>query len=181
MGRKSSIKTLPPKVQAAVVQALEAHATIDEIVAKLDELGHSRSRSAVGRYAKDYAEMAKHQRDIRVVAEAFASEFGSADNAEGKFMVQMLTSIGARMILPMATDQDQEFSSLDFQRLAKATKDLLSSAKLDAERDAKIREEAAKEARERAAEVVERVARTGERGFSRDTVDAIKREILRVG
>ena len=148
MGRKSSIKTLPPQVQAAVVQALENSATIDDIVAKLAELGHTRSRSAVGRYAKDYAEVAKHQRDIRVVAEAFASEFGSADNAEGKFMVQMLTSIGARMILPMATGDGEELDSLDFQRLAKATKDLLSSAKLDAERDARLRDEAKREAQE---------------------------------
>ncbi|MFY9350074.1 MAG: phage protein Gp27 family protein [Sphingobium sp.] len=148
MGRKSSIKSLPPQVQAAVVQALDGGATIDDIVERLAALGHDRSRSAVGRYAKQYGELAKRQRDMRVVAEAFASEFGSTDNAEGKLMVQMLTSIGARMILPMAAEEEPEIDAKEFHFLAKATKELLSSAKLDAERDARVREEAKKEAKE---------------------------------
>lgn len=175
------MKTLPPAVQAAVIKAMETGATIDAIVDQLAAMGHERSRSAVGRYSKEYAEMAAQQRDMRAAAEAFAGEFGGSDNAEGKLLVQMLTSIGARMIMTAATDKDAQPDALEFSRLAKATKDLIGAAKTDSERDAKIREEAAKDAREKAAEVVERVARTGERGFSRDTVDAIKREILRVG
>lgn len=148
MARKSSINTLPAKVQAAVVQALEGGATIDDIVDQLGSFGHKRSRSAVGRYAKQYGELAKRQRDIRVMAEAFASEFGSNENAEGKLMVQVLTSVGARMILPLAGEDDPEIDTLEFQRMAKATKDLLSSANIDADRDAKLREQAKKEAQE---------------------------------
>ena len=146
MGRKSTLKALPKEVQAAVVQALEAGATIDAVTQKLAELGHQRSRSAVGRYAKEYADMATRQRDIRVVAQAFASDFGDAENAEGKLMVQLLTSIGARMILPMAAGEEVDLDGKEFHFLAKATKELLSAAKIDAERDAKVRAEGRREA-----------------------------------
>jgi len=176
MGRKSSLKTLPSDVQAAVLQAMEAGATIDDIVARLAELGHQRSRSAVGRYAKQYSELASRQRDVRSVAEAFASEFGGTDNAEGKLMVHMLTSIGTRMVLPMASEEDPDVSAKDFHLLAKATKELLSSAKIDAERDARIREEAAKEARRKAAVDAEDAARAA--GASEATIDRIKRKLL---
>lgn len=144
MGRKSSIKTLPKEVQAAVVGALEAGATIDGIVDHLNDLGHPRSRSAVGRYAKEYAGLAERHRDIRVVAEAFAKDFGGAENAEGKLMVQMLTSVGARMILPMASGDAEDLAPKDFHFMAKATKELQSAAKIDSERDAKLREEGRK-------------------------------------
>ena len=36
----------------------------------------------MGRYAREYAELASKQRDIRVVAEAFAKDFGGTENAE---------------------------------------------------------------------------------------------------
>lgn len=146
MGRKSSIKTLPKEVQAAVVSALEGGATIDGLVEHLGQLGHPRSRSAVGRYAREYADLAERQRDIRVVAQAFAKDFGGTENAEGKLMVQMLTSIGARMILPMAAGDGEDLEPKDFHFMAKATKELQSAAKIDAERDAKIRDEGRKQA-----------------------------------
>lgn len=146
MGRKSSIKTLPKEVQAAVVSALEGGATIDDLVEHLSHLGHPRSRSAVGRYAREYADLAERQRDIRVVAEAFAKDFGGAQNAEGKLMVQMLTSIGARMILPMAAGNAENLDPKNFHFMAKATKELQSAAKIDSERDAKIRDEGRKQA-----------------------------------
>lgn len=149
MARKSSMKSLPSNVQAAVIKAMEQGATIDDIVERLDALGHQRSRSAVGRYAQEYSKMAAHQRDMRSAAEAFAGEFGGADNGEGKLLVQMLTSFGARMIMTrVAGDEDEGLDSLEFSRLAKATKDLIGAAKTDAERDARIREEAKREAQD---------------------------------
>lgn len=146
MGRKSSIKTLPKEVQAAVISALEGGATIDGIVERLDGMGHPRSRSAVGRFAKEYSGLAERHRDIRVVAESFAKDFGGAQNAEGKLMVQMLTSIGARMILPIAAGEGEDLDPKSFHFLAKATKELQSAAKIDAERDARVREEGRKQA-----------------------------------
>lgn len=176
VGRKSSIKTLPVPVQEAVVRALEGGATIDAIVDQLANLGHDRSRSAVGRYAKEYAELATRHRDIRVVAQAFAKDFGGAENAEGKLMVQLLTSIGARMIMPLAGEEEPDLSGKEFHFLAKATKELLSAAKVDAERDAKIREEASRAARQKAADDAETAARSA--GASAETIERVKASIL---
>lgn len=172
MARKSSIKTLPSPVQAAVVQALEGGATIDQIVERLGDLGHPRSRSAVGRYAKEYADLAARQRDIRVVAQAFADDFGGAENAEGKLMVQMLTSIGARMILPIASGEEEQPDAGEFHALAKATRELMSAAKLDADRDAKVREQTKRDA----ADAAEKAARKS--GASADTINLVKSAIL---
>lgn len=176
MARKSTLKTLPKPVQAAVIEALERGATIDAIVEQLQSTGHPRSRSAVGRYAKEYADLAERQRDIRVVAQAFAKDFGGAENAEGKLMVQMLTSIGARMILPIAAGEEVDPDAKEFHFLAKATKELLSAAKIDADRDAKIREEAARAARQQAAEDAESEARAA--GASEATIERVKAKIL---
>ena len=177
MARKSSIKTLPPAVQAAVIKAMETGATIDAIVTQLDAMGHQRSRSAVGRYAKEYGELAARQRDMRSAAEAFAGEFGDSDNAEGKLLVQMLTSMGARMVMARATGADEEEpDALEFSRLAKATKDLIGAAKTDSERDAKIREEVRKEERQRASDDAVSAARAA--GASDATMDAIKKKLL---
>lgn len=172
MGRKSTLKTLPPAVQAAVVQALEAGSTIDAIVDQLQQLGHARSRSAVGRYAKNYQDLADRHRDIRVVAQAFADDFGGTENAEGKLMVQMLTSIGARMILPMAGDEEADLDPKDFHFLAKATKELLSAAKLDAERDAKVRDAAMREAADVAVTALRKA------GASAESIDTVKFDLL---
>ena len=103
-------------------------------------------------------------------------EFGGSDNAEGKLLVQMLTSIGARMIMKSATDEEAQPDALEFSRLAKATKDLIGAAKTDSERDAKIREEAAKEARRQAAEAAEDEARSA--GASEATIMRVKSRIL---
>ncbi len=171
------MKTLPPGIQAAVMQAMEGGATIDDIVTQLDSMGHKRSRSAVGRYAQEYGKMAERQRDMRSAAEAFAGEFGGADNVEGKLLVQMLTSMGARMVMAKANGgEDEEPDALEFSRLAKATKDLIGAAKTDSERDARIREEAAKEARRVAADDAVSAARAA--GASDATMDAIKTKLL---
>lgn len=172
MARKSSLTALPPQVQGAVLKALESGATIDAIVERLNDLGHPRSRSAVGRYAKSYQELAKRQADIRVVAEAFGKDFGGAENAEGKLMVQMLTSIGARMILPMAAEDDPDLDSKQFLELARGTKELINAAKLDADRDEKVRDLAKREAAEAAEKTLRKTGATAE------TINKVKAEIL---
>lgn len=172
MGRKSSLDTLPPKVQAAVLKAMQSGATIDDLVEHLAKMGHPRSRSAVGRYAQHYNKLTERQSDIRVMAEAFGKEFGGAENAEGKLMMQMLTSIGVRLIMPMAAEDEPDLDAKEFNFLAKATKELLLAAKADAERDAKIREATKREAAE-AAETAMRAT-----GASADTINTVKAQIL---
>jgi hypothetical protein len=176
MGGRSSIKTLPQPVLDAVHAAIKAGSTIDEIVALLGEAGQERSRAAVGRYTKDYREMASHQRDLSSVARSFAGEFGDADNAQQKLLIQLFTSIMTRAVMPIASGEEVDLDGLELSRFARSIKDITGAAKIDTDREAKIREEERKSARAEAAKDAERAARGA--GATPETLAAIKRELL---
>ncbi len=176
MGRKSTLETLPQSVRAAIARARENGATYDDIRDQLDAMGHPVSRSAIGRWGKNYSEIAKRHRDMRAVAEVFAKDFGDGDNAEGKLLLQTLTSIGARMVMPIAQGDEIEMTPRDFLTMSKATQNLFASAKSDTDRDAKLRAESAREAREKAADDAVTAARAA--GASEETVALVKARIL---
>lgn len=179
MGR-SSIDALPDSIRREVDEAVKRGATIDEIVAAVRGMGGSVSRSAVGRYTKDFAEIARRQRDMTSVAQAFGAEFGGADDMQGRLMVQLLTSVVTRQIIPHASGEAaEELDLLALSRLAKAVKDTMGASKLDIEREAKIREEEGKRARQAAAEAADAEGRAA--GASEETIDRIKRRILGIG
>lgn len=177
MPQRSSIDDLPDDVRHAVHAAIERKVSIDDIVALIRGMGADASRSAVGRYTKGFAELAKQQRDMRSVAEAFGKEFGSADDHQGRMMIQLLTSVTTRALLPhMTGEAEEELSTLELSRLAKAVKDATGAAKIDIEREAKIREEEARRARERAANDAETAGRAA--GASEETLRAVRMGIL---
>lgn len=176
MGGRSSIETLPQPLLDAVHGAIKEGMTIDEIVSMLSEKGAERSRSAVGRYTQSYREMAARQRDMTSVATAFATEFGDADNAQQKLLIQLFTSILTQAVLPMASGEDTEIDPKDAHFLARAIKDVVSAAKTDTDREAKVRDEERKKARAEAAKVAEQAARGT--GATPETIAAIKEQLL---
>lgn len=180
MARKSAIDALDPAIRSAVLHAIDAGATIDDIVDLVRDMGGAVSRSSVGRYTKNFAELAKQQRDMRSVAEAFGREFGSADDHQSRMMTQLITSLVTRTLIPLATaDQDDEeggMSGLELSRLAKAAKDAISASKIDIERESRIRDEEAKRTRLAAATDAETAARAA--GASEDTLRAVRMGIL---
>ena len=141
MGRKSSIDRLDPAVRESVDRALARGATLDQVVEILDGLGADVSRSAVGRYSQRYRDMAEQQRNVMAVAKAFGEDFGAADNAAGKMLIQLINSIAIRAMVPLASGDDVDINPQDIHFLARSAKDLLSAAKIDADRDEKIRVE----------------------------------------
>lgn len=177
---RSSIDDLPPAIRSAVLAAIDRGETIDAIVSLIGGMGGTASRSAVGRYTKNFAELAKQQRDMRTVAEAFGREFGSADDHQGRMMTQLITSLVTRTLIPLATaDADDEEAALDgleLSRLAKAAKDAISASKIDIEREARIREEARIRAREEAARDAEEAGRAA--GANDETLRRIRAGIL---
>lgn len=176
MAGRSSIERLDPRIRVEVDRAIKRGLTVDEITQHLERLGADISRSAVGRYSKRYRELADRQRDLAAVAKAFGSEFGDTDNEQGKLLVQLITSVAARAALPLATDEDVEIDGKELHFLARATKDIISAAKIDTERDEKIREAAAKKAKAEAARDAEQAARDA--GASEATIDMVKKRIL---
>lgn len=180
MARKSAIDALDPAIRSAVLHAIDDGATIDDIVELVREMGGAVSRSSVGRYTKNFADLAKQQRDMRSVAEAFGREFGSADDHQARMMTQLITSLVTRTLIPLATAEDDGeeggMSGLELSRLAKAAKDAVSASKIDVEREAKIRDEEAKRTREQAAAVADAEGRAA--GASDETIRRIRARIL---
>ncbi|WP_343526917.1 phage protein Gp27 family protein [Sphingomonas sp.] len=187
MAGRSSLKSLPPAILDAVHDAIGRGQTIDDICALLRDLGTERSRSAVGRYAKDFAELAKQQRRLQTISQAFGKEFGQSDDHQVRMMNQLMTSVMMRAIIPIASaeedavgDGDEEGGgapdTLALSRLAKAVKDVTSSSKIDIEREAKIREEEARRTRERAVQDATQAGRSA--GASEETLEAIRAGIL---
>lgn len=188
MAGRSSLKSLPPQVLDAVHDAIGRGETLDDICALLRDLGTERSRSAVGRYAQGFNELAKQQRRIQSIAKAFGSEFGTSDDNQVRVMNQLMTSVVTRALIPIASAEDDAIGGTDdeeggsgpdtlaLSRLAKAVKDVTSSSKIDIEREAKIREEEARRTREKAAADATAAGRAA--GASEETLSAIRTRIL---
>ena len=103
--------------------------------------------------------------------------FGSADDMQGRMMIQLMTSITTRMLMPhMTGEAEEELSSLELSRLAKAVKDAAGAAKIDIEREARIRDETAKRTREAAATAADAAGRAA--GASPETMAAVRAGIL---
>lgn len=75
--RASSIRRLDPRIVSEINGLFERGRTLNEILAKLRELGVSDvSRSALGRYKQSYDEVIASVRESRQVAEVLVKEFG---------------------------------------------------------------------------------------------------------
>jgi predicted transcriptional regulator len=142
VGRKSTIAA-NPVIRKAVDEAIHRGCTIQAITDMLDAMGSEISRSAVGRYASKYQGMAARQRDIRAAADAFASEFGNAEDNQTRLMVQAVTTLITERIIGT---REGEGSNLDLRLLAAAAKDTMGAAKIDSDLRRAIRKETFAEA-----------------------------------
>lgn len=176
MAAQSSIKRLPPEIRAAADAAIGRGASVDQIKAAIEALGGEVSRSAVGRYAQEYREIAARQRDMKSVAGAFAAEFGDADSLEGRLLIQMATTIATRIAMDHANNDDPDLDMKELMNFARAVKDITSASKIDVDREAKIRADGFVKARQQAAEEAEAEGKAA--GASAETIDRIKRRIL---
>lgn len=176
MGQRSSIDELPPEIRDAALRAIAEGRTCDEIVARIRELGGDASRSAVGRYKKSYAEIAKQQRDLQAVSRAFAADFGEEGDAQGRLLLQLITSVATRAILPIAEGEEVELNGEDLHFYARAIKDITSAAKTNTDREAKVEARAAEKAKREAAANAETAARAS--GASPETVRKVRAAIL---
>jgi hypothetical protein len=167
MGRKSAIAQ-NPAIREAVDAAIGRGCTIDAIKDMLEAMGSEISRSAVGRHAAKYQDMAQRQRDIRAAADAFAGEFGSAEDNQTRLMVQLVTTLITENIMA----QGEGEGSMDLRLLAAAVKDAIGAAKIDDDRRRIIRKEAMTEAAGVAVSAAKKA------GASPETINLIRAEIM---
>lgn len=191
--QQSSIDLLPDPIRQQLqdllndrrVTQLQAVDRINAILSALRESGElpeaapeRLSKSAVNRYALRMEEVGAKLRQSREVAEIFISKVGAAPQGQvGLLINEMLRSLAFDLSLKL---QDAQFDSPEemsatidqVKALALAVQRLEQSASINVKREQEIRKQAA----EAAAEVADKTL--VHQGMSRDTIDAIKREIL---
>lgn len=178
--RPSTIDRQPEEIRVLIGQLRQNGCTIDMIMTKLSELDVDVSRSAVGRHVRKLADVGERMRRSRDMATALVDRFGDkTDNRLARLNLELMHSIVMETITAAAEDEDGNAQPVTFDPeqvmfLGRALKDLASAQKTDAERTLKEREQMAKEA----AKAVDKVAERTPGGLTRDTVDAIKAEIL---
>lgn len=188
MPRPSTIDRLPPDIleqlQALLrdprVTQLEATAKINAI---LEADGHPErvSKSAVNRYALRMAEVGAKLRQSREVAEMWIGKLGAAPQGQiGHLINEILRTLAFDLTLKL---QEGDLTPESMPEVIEMLKSLsLSVVRLEQAATANVKreEEIRKQARARAAEEAAAVAEKSlaTQGMSRESIAAIKREIL---
>lgn len=155
---------LPAEVRAQVDRLLIENATYDDVKAFLDEGGYDISRSAVGRYGKDFMNAYQQLKIIEDKSKTMVSEAG-----DGMVLEEAVSKMFARMILEAQLTDELDIKKIpriigDFARLQKSVVDRERLKRDFADRAAK------------AARAVDRIAKKG--GLSDAAAEQIRKKIL---
>jgi len=178
----SSVDRLDPEIKDLIGKLRIDHGwTIDEILKRLRSIGQGAetiSRSALGRHVKSIEEIGAEIRESRDMALALRAATGAdSDDRTAELNIELLQTSILRLVTRQRDDEDDKENAGEVKALATALRDLASARKTIQEAVRKARDAAKAEA----AAAVEKVAKKVQGGLTRDTVDAIKREILGVG
>jgi hypothetical protein len=129
MARHSTIQLLDPQVKTDLDKQLaEGRLTLDQLIELLEAQDVTVSRSALGRYRKNFEDTAAKLRESRETAKAFAQELGTVPNDEmGQMLVELVNTMTFRLL---SSEKSEKFNSGDIMKLAIALKSL-SAAKVD--------------------------------------------------
>jgi len=190
--QQSSIDLLPDDIRAQLnelladrrVTQLEAVRRINAMLEDLrtradlpDGTPERLSKSAVNRYALEMEEIGRELRESREIAEVWIGKLGAAPQGQvGSLVNEILRSLSfdlTRMLKRGGVDPENAPAVVGMLKdLALTTQRLEQAANLNVKREAEIRKQAA----EAAADVTEKTL--ANQGMSRDSIEAIKREIL---
>ena len=145
MVRASSIRRLDPRIVSEINGLFERGRTLNEILAKLRELGVSDvSRSALGRYKQSYAEV-------------LVKEFGKdSDPKAMRANIEMMQALISRLTREITRNEKLDVKQVAI--LSGALESLGRASKTDIEMMAKAREQARREVE---AEMRDRVRKLG--------------------
>lgn len=150
MGRKSSITQLDNRIRDAVDGAVrDGRATIDEIVAMIQDMGGQASRSAVGRYVANANRAMERYRQAQALARTWAEKV--PENGDVAQLTRQMMNTAAQ-IAASTLMEGEDVSGKELALLARAQKDIALATKTDAEARARIRAEMAAELAERVEE-----------------------------
>jgi hypothetical protein len=146
MARKSTIDRLSGEVRELIGDLREGGCTIDQILAKLQELKPdvTIARSTLGRHIQEYDALGKELAKSRQAAEALAAQLG--DSGAGS-VARLNIEIG-HVLLQKLMFADGQLTFLEPQEVMmvmKAIQSLASAAKTDADHRAAVKKELAAE------------------------------------
>lgn len=178
-GKPSSIETLPEDIKRLVDELLRTkNITQKEIVerinVKLSEAGITDeiSKSALNRYSTKFETIGARIRETREVAEVWTAKLGDKPTGEvSTLLIEMLRSLAFETTMHMA-EGDEPVSPGLIKELALGIQRLENAAMMTTKREKEIRLVFA----EQAASAIETKAKAA--GFSRTTIEDIKKEIL---
>lgn len=179
--RPSSIDLLPKDIRESLNDAIaDGRMSVDDLWALVrDKGGEAISRSAVGRYKVREERTLGELREMQRMAEVVTQEAAKDPTGRASQLLGELTKTAIyRRLTAMTPAQMEKLDPRDLNFLAGTVKSLMSADKINAEREAAIRDRAIKEERQRAAKEVEKVAR--QRGLTKEAVSEIREKILGV-
>lgn len=171
MGKRSSVARLDPRIREAVDAAIrEGRATIDDLVALIAAHGAEISRSAVGRYHKDFSDSLKRYREAQEVAGRWVAQFkADPDGDLGRLLAEMLKTLA---FTSMADRESADAKDIHF--LARAIKDLVAVDQVKHRIEAELRERTKARA-DKAVQAIE--AEAGARRISPEALARIREQV----
>jgi hypothetical protein len=139
MARPSKIDKLPAPLRELIGALRQGGATIDQIMAKLQELKPDLdiSRTGLGEHVQKLDKIAEKMRESRAVAEALVKQFGEEqDNRTSRINIELMHAVVMKLLAGDATLEPAEVMFL-----AKSLQSLSAANKADIEAAARLRKE----------------------------------------
>lgn len=179
MSRASTVDLLPQELRQLIADLRAKHVTLDQIKAKLQELGAEVSRSALGRHVKQLEQVGEKIRRSRDVAEALVKKLGDApESRQARLNIELLHTL----ILDIVTGgEDGESVSLDPEQamfLSRSLRDLAAATKSDVDLTLRLREELAKRQNKRVDQATAEIAKeAAEAGLSAERIAQLQAKV----
>lgn len=171
----SKIAQLPVEVREAVDDLLVGGITYEEITAKLREMGHDVSRSAIGRYGKDFHSRLERLKLVRAQARAVTAQ----TEGEGLELEEASSQLLLQYLMEFLFEVDVKDESGEINPALVASLPKLMSAVAKIQKSGVAREAFKSDVRKKiqaAARKVKETARSA--GLSPETIKQIEAEVL---
>jgi hypothetical protein len=182
--RPSTIDRLDPEIKDLIGKLrIDFGWTIDEILARLHELGQSDiKRSALGVHIQSIEETGAQLRLARETATALVSAAGEGqEDRVAELNIELCQAMILRLMTAVNSDGDGKpvlIPAAEINLITKSLQQAASAKKTNADLIFRLRKEAREEAMRDAAKAVDALAKEKTAGLTKDTVDLIKRRIM---
>lgn len=180
MAPKPKIKRLPAEQRRYVEKLLrDDQLTLDEMQAAISArfpAAQAPSRSSLGRYKQNLAELSGRMRDIQAASTALVSELGEdPHDRAGQLLVQAVTTLATHAALK-ANDADEDLSIKDVTQLARGARAVLEARKMSLSERQEITRMAREELQREQDDALKGAVKSG--GLTASAAETIRKQVL---